>query len=376
MSERLPPRVSRRSITRSTARSFSRGQRETVVTTKIELPIRTIALVLVTISVIWLLGRLWSLVLLFTIATLLSLAIEPWIDRGERRGWPRARAVALILIVIGAVILLTLGLLLDPLIEQAVTFTEDLPAYIEQVQSLIRANSDVVTWIQERIDSVASDPSAVVVNILSFGSGILSGVGNIVILAAMTVYLMMDGPRVFSWAIGPLQPHQQERAKRIRAEISRLVGGYIGGQLIVSLLFGLFTFVTLVIAGAPQPLLIAFLAALLDAIPLVGATIATVPAVLVALTVSFPTGMVILGLFVVYQQVENYLIAPRVFRGALQIYSLVVLIAVLVGSTLLGIVGALLALPVAAAIPAVARVWHDDRSPSTGPTPRPDPDRD
>jgi len=339
-----------------------RNRQASVVTTRIELPIRTIALVLVTIALIWLLGRLWTLVLLFTIAILLSLSLEPWIARLEQRGWPRSRAVALILVVIAAVALLALALLLDPLIDQAVSFTEDLPTYVEQVQSLIRANSEVVAWIQERVTTGAANPNAVLTNVLSFGSGIVSGVGNIVILIAMTVYLLMDGPRVFAWAIGPLHQHQRRRAKRVRAEISRVVGGYIGGQIIVSLLFGLFTFVVLTLAGAPQPLLIACLAALLDAIPLIGATIATIPAVLVALTVSFPTAMVILVLFVAYQQVENYIIAPKVFRGALHISSLVVLIAVLVGSTLLGIVGALLALPVAAAIPAVARVWHDDPS--------------
>jgi predicted PurR-regulated permease PerM len=165
--------------------------------------------------------------------------------------------------------------------------------------------------------------------------------------------------------------HRRERARRIRREVSHVVGAYARGQLIVSSLFAVFTFVTLTVAGTPEPLLLAVLAAFLDAIPLVGATIATVPAVLLSLTVSIPTGLVVLALYVVYQQVENYLIIPRVYRGALQIPSLAVLVAVIIGSTLLGIIGALLSLPVAAAVPTVLRAWREESPggsdpPSTG----------
>lgn len=114
---------------------------------------------------------------------------------------------------------------------------------------------------------------------------------------------------------------------------------------------------TLSVAGVSEALLVAILAALLDAAPLAGATLATVPAVVLALVVSPTTGVVVLVLFLIYQQIENQLIVPTVFRHTLQISSLVILIAVLFGVGLPGVIGALLALPVAAAIPAVARVW-------------------
>jgi predicted PurR-regulated permease PerM len=107
----------------------------------------------------------------------------------------------------------------------------------------------------------------------------------------------------------------------------------------------------------PQALFLALLAAAFDAVPLVGVFIATVPAVLLALTVSVPAAIIVLVAYVVYQQFENYVLAPRVYRGTLQISSFAVLIAVLVGAQLLGIVGALLALPVAAAIPVVEQIW-------------------
>jgi predicted PurR-regulated permease PerM len=140
-------------------------------------------------------------------------------------------------------------------------------------------------------------------------------------------------------------------------EISKVVSGYLAGQVITSLLFGIFTFTVLSIAGVPQPLFLALLAGILDAVPIVGVFIATIPAFLLALTVSVPAAIAVLIAYVVYQQIENYVIVPRVYRNTLQISSFAVLIAVIIGSELLGIVGALIALPIAAAIPVVERVW-------------------
>ena len=132
------------------------------------------------------------------------------------------------------------------------------------------------------------------------------------------------------------------------------------GQAITSLLFGVIAFATLTLVGVPQPLLLAVLAGLLDAVPIAGILVATVPAVLLALTVSWPAATIVFAVYIAYQQIENYLVVPRIYRGTLKISSFAVLIAVLVGAKLLGIVGVLLALPVAAAVPVVERVWREE----------------
>lgn len=129
---------------------------------------------------------------------------------------------------------------------------------------------------------------------LSFGSGIFSGIANAFILVALPVYLLLDGDRVFAWLTTTLFWPHRARARRIRDEVRKAVGGYVRGQLLTSLALGAHSFITLTVAGVPEPLLLAVLAALLDAIPLVGATIVTVPAVLLALTVSFLTAVVVL----------------------------------------------------------------------------------
>ena len=135
------------------------------------------------------------------------------------------------------------------------------------------------------------------------------------------------------------------------------------GQLITSAMFGLFTSGVLTLVGVPQPVLLALLAALMDAIPIAGILIATVPAALLALTESWMAAAIVVAAYFAYQQVENYLIVPRVYRGTLQISSFAVLVAVLVGGQLLGILGVLLALPVAATLPVVERIWRGEPAP-------------
>jgi predicted PurR-regulated permease PerM len=123
------------------------------------------------------------------------------------------------------------------------------------------------------------------------------------------------------------------------------------GQIITSLMFGVFVYFTLLLAGVPEPLLLA----VLDAIPIIGVPIATVPALLLAATVSWHTAVVVLIAYVVYQQFENYILVPRVYGSTLQVTSLSILVSVLVGGQLLGIVGVIIALPLTAAIPVLAR---------------------
>ena len=327
------------------------------VITRIELPRRTIVTIVLVVGVIWLAWQLWSLAVLLLIATLLAAAGDHFVQRMERCGWTRPQAVS-ILISIVAVVIAVLGLLVvPPLIVQGQRFAERLPGYVNSLNHLLDGFPEIQQWLQENADQAAVEPSELFGGVLSIGAGLVTGIANIFIVLALAAYILLDGPRIFEWAISRLSPQLQARSWRVRTEVTRTVGGYVRGQSIVSTLFGLFALVTLSLAGVPEPLLLAVLGAMLDAIPQVGATLATIPAVLLALTVSPLTAIVVLALFVAYQGVENYLVVPRVFGATLQIPAIAILLAVLIGARLLGVVGALLALPIAAAIPAVVRAW-------------------
>lgn len=332
----------------------------TTVTTRLELPTRTIVKVVLTLAVIWLLARLWPLLLLLVIAMLLAAAFDPFVGRMQRRGWPRPATVTLLVLALVAILALVLLLLVPPLIEEGGQLADEFPSYAERARDLVDANEALVERVRDAAGQSSASPTVFLTRFLAVGAGLIQGVANVFILLVLTIYLLVDGQRVYEWAMRYLPARQRAKVRRALPEISRVVGGYLLGQAITSLLFGVFAFLVLWFLDVPQPVLLAVVAAFADAIPIAGILIATIPAVLLALTVSWQVAGLVFLLYVGYQQLENYVIVPRVYRGTLQISSFAVLVAVLVGGQLLGIVGVLLALPIAAAVPVIERIWRED----------------
>jgi predicted PurR-regulated permease PerM len=198
-------------------------------------------------------------------------------------------------------------------------------------------------------------------SIVSVGAGIVSGIGDFFVALVMTAYLLLDGQRIYRWCVRYLPDEQEAKVRQAIPEISHVVSGYLAGQVLTSLMFGIFSFLLLTVLGVPQAVFLAVLAAVMDAIPIVGVAIATVPAALLALTQSFTTAIIVVAAYIAYQQLENHVIVPKIYSETLNVSSFAVLVAVVIGGELLGIIGVLLALPIAAAIPVVERIWIGDR---------------
>jgi predicted PurR-regulated permease PerM len=327
------------------------------VTVRHEVPLRTIATVLAVLAVLWLLAQLWTLLLSLFVALLLTAALDPPVSRLERRGVPRAASITVFVLALAGIVAGVAILVVPPLLEQGTQLAEAAPGYLERFRSFTQANPEVFTRVQAATAGSDADPQAVAARFLAAGAGLFRGISAFLIVLVMTAYLLADGERIYDWTVRYLPQRQRIRVRRALPEISRVVSGYLLGQFLTSLLFGIFAYVVLTVLGVPQPLLLAILAAVADAIPVVGVVIATIPAVLLALTVSPLTAGIVLALYLAYQQVENYLIVPRVYRGTLELHPFAVLLAVLVGAQLLGVLGVLLALPIAAAVPVIERIW-------------------
>ncbi len=327
------------------------------ITVRHELPIRTIVTVLAVIAVLWLLAQLWTLLLSLFIAFLLTAALDPPVTRLERRGVPRAASIAIFILAFAGIVAGIAVLVVPPLVEQGNELAAAFPGYLDRLRALTQANPEVFARVQGAAAGGDADPQAVASRFLAAGAGLFRGISAFLIVLVMTAYLLADGERIYDWTVRYLPQGQRVRVRQALPEISRVVSGYLLGQALTSLLFGVFTYVVLSLLGVPQPLLLAIVAAVADAIPVVGVVIATIPAVLLALTVSPPVAGIVLALYLAYQQVENYFIVPRVYRGTLELHPFAVLIAVLVGAQLLGVLGVLLALPIAAAMPAIERIW-------------------
>ena len=330
---------------------------------KLELPGRTIAKVILTLVIIWLLTRLWSTLLLGIIALLLAAALFPAVRWLERRGFRRTLAVATVVLALIGFVAALLALVVPPLIDDGRQFAEKLPEYVEDGQRILNQNPDIYQRIQAAAQRGSADPSAIFGGFLTVGQSLISGIANSLIVLVLAIYIMVDGERIYAWLVRYLPADKRDKLDRTVPEVSRVVSGYVAGQVITSLMFGVFTFALLTVLDVPQALFLSILAAFADAIPIAGVIIATIPAVLLAFSVSLSTALIVLVAYLAYQQLENYVIVPRIYNNTLQISSFAVLVSVLVGGELLGIVGVLLALPIAAAIPVIERIWIGEDHP-------------
>jgi predicted PurR-regulated permease PerM len=327
--------------------------------TQIEIPYHTVARIIVILGLIWLIDRLFSVILTFIVALFLTAALSPAVTWLQHRGMKRGLAVSVTMLAFIGTFALLLFLLVQPLIDEGRDFAENLPTYIEDVGGEFGTDvPDIYSRIQNAAEGVSpSTLSGPIDSVLSVGQSVVSGVSNTLLVLVMTAYLLADGRRIYNWSVRYLPDRHEAKVRRTIPEVGSVVSGYVVGQLATSLAFGVFTFAVLAIMDVPQALFLALLAAIFDAVPLIGVLIATIPAVLLALTVSPTAAIVVLLAYTVYQQFENYVLAPRVYKGTLQISSFAVLIAVLIGAQLLGVIGALLALPTAAAVPVIERIW-------------------
>ena len=331
---------------------------------QIELPIATILKVLVTIALILFLGQVWQILFLLVVGTLIAMVLARPVSWLEGRRVPRGFAIAVVLGTAIALVALVLWIVTPGLVAQVREFWTSLPENLETALAWVATRwpdlyEQAVAWAesqQQALDLTGFD----VQGVLSQGVDILSGIANVVIVLIIAVYILADEGRSLEGVYERLPPSQARKLQRTFPAVARVVNGYVTGQAINSTLFAIFTLVLLTLLDVPSAAVLALIAAIGDAIPQVGVTLATIPAVLLALTVSVETAVIVLVAYTIYQGIENYVTSPRVFSQTLQLRPLVTLLAILIGGKLLGIVGVLLALPVAAAIPTVVAIWLDD----------------
>jgi predicted PurR-regulated permease PerM len=332
------------------------------VTTRIEIPVRTIIAVVGTLFGIWVMLQVWEIFLLVFLAFLLAVAMHPLVTRMEQNGAPRALGAGIVFLGLIAMIAGFFIIILPPLVSQGTSVVNNAPEYLNQFERIIRRYPSLYARYRE-FQATSADAEGFTPpwgQILSVSSGIVTRVVNFFFVMVLTFYLLLEGERSYKFLARYCTPRLRYRLRRAFPEITRVVSGYVVGQLINSVAFGLFAFITLLILDVPEPLLLAVLAGVLDAVPIAGVPIATIPAIVLAATVSWQTALIVLVAYIAYQQFENYVMIPRVFGNTLSVSSLSILVGVLVGGQLLGVLGIILSLPITAAIPVIERVWVEE----------------
>jgi predicted PurR-regulated permease PerM len=289
-------------------------------------------------------------VLVLVLASLvLAIGLQPavrWLtDRKVKRGLAVALLFGAGLVLVGAFLAVVI-----PIVARQITeLIQAAPQYLQRAQarSSLLGKLDRQFDLIDRLRHVGTQIPAFA---LAFARGFASFVFDVVTVTILTAYFATTLPSMQRWIARLLRREHREELEVILDRTTGRVGGYVTGNAIVSLIAGAVTFVALVIIGVPYALALAVWVALTDLIPTVGALLGAAVVCTVAAFVGLPQLFVTLGFFVAYQQIENYVIAPRVMRRAIEIPPAAVIIAVLVGGTLAGFFGALLALPIAATI--------------------------
>jgi predicted PurR-regulated permease PerM len=332
--------------------------------TRIELPWPTVVkaiLILVGAAVaMQLLGLLVPVILIMLETLLVTAALTPPVHWLTNRGLPRGGAVAVVFIAIIAVIGVVSTIIAPQVVDEGTAMAKRLPSYVDQSQDILRHFPTLNRRAHLEAAKAAADPASIPPLVITPGAAMISSATNIFAVIVMAIYLLAGGERSFSYALHFLTPKLRGKILSAAPEVVQVVSGYVFGQAIMSTLIATFSFIFLEIVGAPQPLLMAILAGMLDAIPVVGTLIATAVATLLALSVSPTIALVTLVAFSIYNVLESNVILPHVYGRMLGISPFSVLVAILVGFHLLGIVGIFLALPIAAAIPGAERAWRKE----------------
>jgi len=319
----------------------------------------------IVLQVVWVTRSviIWVLIALF-----LAMALNPAVEILVRRGMRRGPAVGIVFVGAILVIVGIAATFVPTLIREVNDLADAIPGYIDDLTSgrgrlgFLERDYRIVEKARDAIErSGAGGVLGLSNTALSVTKSILNAVVAVVTIAFLTLFMLLEGPawveRIYSLISEPAQP----RWRKVGGDIYRTVGGYVTGNLAISLVAGVVSTAVLLVLGVPYAVALGLIVALLDLIPLAGATLAAIIVSAVGFLHSTTAGIVLVIFFVLYQQLENHVLQPLVYGRTVRLSPLIVLVAVLMGAELAGVIGALGAIPVAGSIQVVVIDWLEHR---------------
>ena len=318
------------------------------------------------LEIIWIAREVLTWIL---IAVFLALALNPAVSWFQEHGIKRrglAAGLTFLLVFIG---LAALGALFIPtLVDEVNGFANALPGYINDVThrrgrlGFLESKYHVTERVRAAVESGgASSVLGVTGTAFAITKGIITAIVATVTITVMTFFMLLEGPGWIDRFFTLLPEPSRDRWRGIGHQIYRTVGGYVTGNLLISVIAGVTSTIVLLALGVPYAVALGLLVAILDLVPLAGATIAAIIVVTVGFIHSLLAGIVLLVFFILYQQLENHVLQPLVYSRTVKLSPLVILIAVLIGAQLAGVLGALAAIPVAGTLQVLVVEWLADR---------------
>lgn len=310
---------------------------------RVEVSYKTVLFTIATLLALWILFLIKDIIILIFLAVIVVAALLKPVEWLHSKKVPRTLAVvitylALILIISGIV-----SVMIPPLVNQTGELIKNLPSIIGTINDFFVFNkipvNDVSNVIGNQLNTAGN-------NIVSITTKIFSSIFLVVTLLALSFYMLLEWHVFVRLISSPFSGHQEKRVANIVTKVEKGLGAWVRGQLTLSLIIGVVTYIGLTILGVDYALPLALIAGILEVVPIVGPIISAVPAVLVGLTVSPVLGLAVVALFFIVQQLENHIVVPMIMSKVVGLQPAIVIVSVLIGATLGGIAGALLAIPI------------------------------
>lgn len=325
---------------------------------QIEIPFRTVMTVLRTLAFVQVFSITAPLLLTVVIGAMLAVSLEPLVDWLAKRGCPRSLAILMITLLVVGSLAAFLAFIAPKVYSQSLEVYQRLPQLKQDLLHRLEGHDGIKTFLDKNLRRETILPKAVnLKEILGAGNEVLSGLVDVFLVFVFAIYLLVDGPRLIEWVSAFFKPATQEKISRTNNEVSKIISAYVAGQAITSILSFIYVFIVLTWLGVSNVLLLATISGVMDVLPVLGFIFAVIPAMFFALEVSFPASLLVLGLYVLYHAVENYLIVPLVYGKRLRVSGFVVFAGLLVAGLVAGIKGAIAVLPFLAAYPVIEKIW-------------------
>ncbi|WP_143028858.1 AI-2E family transporter [Quadrisphaera sp. DSM 44207] len=318
--------------------------------------------VLLAYAIVQLLGQLSAVLTLVAVSMFLALGLDPVVRWLQRHDLPRPLAIGVVFVALVGLCAAFFSAVVPPVVAQLTELTAQAPTYVQDLTESIQRNERLAALdreyrFTERLQSelqarLASGQtlSTVFGGIYGAGRAVASGVASVLTVLVLTLYFLASLRGITGTVYRLVPASRRRRVQLLGDEVIRRIGGYVIGQVSIAAINGVLTFVLLTVLGVPYSAALALVVTVVGLIPLVGATLGAVVAVAVALFTSVTAAVVLAVWFIAYQQFENYVIAPRVMQRTVSVPGTLALVAALAGGSLLGLLGALIAIPVAAGV--------------------------
>jgi predicted PurR-regulated permease PerM len=311
---------------------------------------RTIGRILIAVALVWAWLQLWQFAMVIVVAIVMAVALDPVVRKLEERGVPRWVGAFGSVLAIGALAAVVIA-------ASWVSITQQSEVVVENVSGFYDRMRESFPLIDRLAPAAAQGGSGIAQYGLAFGRSVVNAIGMFIVGLVLTVYLLIEWKATLDWVVAFFPSQHRPKIRRTASEARQTVFKYVVGNAITSAITAAATFVALLALKVPAALVLALIAGIFDFVPIVGFLLSLAVTGMLAATVSLTALIGVIVFYVAFNAVENYFIMPKVYGRELELSNLAVLVAVAVGAQLGGVMGALLALPVAAIYPAIERIW-------------------